>query len=965
MSNILTNQEIEERIRKNECLLLGQVPISNEEILDLLDYAQKTISNSQYFINENEPNLKLSLALVQIAISDYQDGNYWSKLIEKLQLDELNGQKQGIIGRCFLTTIRKYGLFELKENERASQFVENIKAHAFVTNNYMNDYFEFLNDYYENILFRDLTNTEDVESSLESLAEYLETTLDSSIDTLSQESKSGSIPKSYKLLKATREVIANNSSSILYNLFIHSLQLLDNFFYDDIVPEDDGSRFTQGFIKWVTQENNRNKIKDKREIAERKKYSKKPCIRNINKNGEIRFELFIPKRVYRKNECNGEISANIEINGITRKVNLEVSKDFGSYISEDYSLQILNPFDEIKLTIKTNSKENFVFKRTDYAFFNNNHILTNRLEKPLTTLYTRKNINVRVVEENNLDSIENYENIIRYLIQVDENTICYIDEKPFSIIGQYSEEPIFDDIIENFNVYNERNEIINAVRRHPTIFYIVPSNKIKGTALTINNRNFSVDRDEKIKVMDYPGDIEKKIVSADINELIENNTGLYKIEINRPGENNKVITQYLLLRRFNYRFDKYRYITEKNANLKLYTEFLNYKINNENCKITFINKEISTANYSVELSEKIREMNITLFINEQKFFITFPINMVLYGPSLERLQYGIKDYTWYKDINQYMIIIFPNTKKLGLFIDKNTKNITWGTYNQDGYYNFNLKNIINEIYEINKKYVYINIRFEDYSEKDTKLYKAIKTIIINPYFDIEFYEGKMCFNITEMSEVENISVYYSITEEGKSEPIISHRKLLKGVNYLPELERNKNYFITPVMEEKDKFGFGIKEQTMPSRRRGIMNATIPLTLQKTYTKKLIIDSFVIGGFNYALKGNYDYFVDITKIKNRKEMLGYLYEIKEFSDGHSEKRNMGKVRITNYHFIANNYYFEIKQYSETLDDWVGLTYIKDQIRLIENDNEILDSLTTSNVIILEYDDYKYVSKEGIK
>ena len=144
-----------------------------------------------------------------------------------------------------------------------------------------------------------------------------------------------------------------------------------------------------------------------------------------------------------------------------------------------------------------------------------------------------------------------------------------------------------------------------------------------------------------------------------------------------------------------------------------------------------------------------------------------------------------------------------------------------------------------------------------------------------------------------------------------------------------------------------------------------MNATIPLTLQKTYTKKLIIDSFVIGGFNYALKGNYDYFVDITKIKNRKEMLGYLYEIKEFSDGHSEKRNMGKVRITNYHFIANNYYFEIKQYSETLDDWVGLTYIKDQIRLIENDNEILDSLTTSNVIILEYDDYKYVSKEGIK
>lgn len=178
----MRSSDLLEKINGYECYLLGQIPLNNDEIEEVMNYAKNIISLEDRYIIEG-PDLILSTALVQIAISEYQDGKYWEVLKNKLNIENISGQKQGILGRIFIRTLREYKLFELKENLNGSmRYVENIKAHAFITNNYMERFYDFLYDYYDNNLFRDISNG--VEDTLQDLSDYIKTTLKQDNDTV-------------------------------------------------------------------------------------------------------------------------------------------------------------------------------------------------------------------------------------------------------------------------------------------------------------------------------------------------------------------------------------------------------------------------------------------------------------------------------------------------------------------------------------------------------------------------------------------------------------------------------------------------------------------------------------------------------------------------------------------------------------------------------------------------------------
>ena len=344
----MTNKEILSKIKENECYLIGQIPLSDEEIAFIMNYTKNFINlDDKYMVDGAD--LILSIGLVQVAINEYQDGRYWENLKNKFDID-ISVQKQGILGRIFINTIKEFKLFELKQNENGfMQYVENIKAHAFVTNNYMEGFYDFLYDYYENNLFRDISNG--VEETLQDLSDYIKTTTKRNNDTI-YSNYNGKTKKSYKLLKSTREVIAQCSGDILYQLFYPSLKIIDNNFYDGILPTDTTNRFTKIFIEWNEKKNakneNRNKIINKRKI-----YSHKPYLMlNTNKYVRSPFTLIIPKRRYRATECNGKVSTIVTINGIARPAKeLEVSTNMGTYISEEYRYQVNYPFDEIKIEI--------------------------------------------------------------------------------------------------------------------------------------------------------------------------------------------------------------------------------------------------------------------------------------------------------------------------------------------------------------------------------------------------------------------------------------------------------------------------------------------------------------------------------------------------------------------------------------------------------------------------------------
>ena len=233
-------------INKKGFQLLGQIPITEDEYDELI-YHTKIRTKYISVQTKVKSDLMLSVALVQIAIRHYKDGKYWQCFLEAID-EELPSAKLNYIGQIFAHTIQEYGLLELERKHNSSQmYVENIKAHAFVTNYYMQGFFDFAYAFFENNLFRELSD--DINDDIASLSQFMKSTINSS-DEVSSFSVDKKAAKSYKLLKSTREVFAQGEFQTIYSLFFPILEMIDKYFYDNEVPLFPQTRYEIQVIEW-------------------------------------------------------------------------------------------------------------------------------------------------------------------------------------------------------------------------------------------------------------------------------------------------------------------------------------------------------------------------------------------------------------------------------------------------------------------------------------------------------------------------------------------------------------------------------------------------------------------------------------------------------------------------------------------------------------------------------------------
>ena len=101
---------IEEKVSKylssSDVKLFSQIPISDEEYGFLLRYT-RNYSRSMYMASTAPANPLVALALVQIAIRTYAEGNYWDYFLNEMQMD-ISASKRNYLGQVFVSTIRKY-----------------------------------------------------------------------------------------------------------------------------------------------------------------------------------------------------------------------------------------------------------------------------------------------------------------------------------------------------------------------------------------------------------------------------------------------------------------------------------------------------------------------------------------------------------------------------------------------------------------------------------------------------------------------------------------------------------------------------------------------------------------------------------------------------------------------------------------------------------------------------------------
>ena len=172
-------EKFKEIINKPDIKLISQIEVSEEEYQLLLSYTRAKVKNIviQQFARAD---VYLSITMVQVAIRNYTEGNYWNYFIDEIGFD-IPTAKRSQLGKAFIATLREYALFEVAHDVGSNYaYVENIKAHSFVPNSYINGYLDFVFSFYDRNLSRYIDSN--IEEELSDMIDFMGTTLSDKTD---------------------------------------------------------------------------------------------------------------------------------------------------------------------------------------------------------------------------------------------------------------------------------------------------------------------------------------------------------------------------------------------------------------------------------------------------------------------------------------------------------------------------------------------------------------------------------------------------------------------------------------------------------------------------------------------------------------------------------------------------------------------------------------------------------------
>ena len=949
----ISEKSISELIANNNIKILGQIIVIESDYEQLIKYTKNKVKNL-YLSSIPRPDLILSLTLVNIAIKRYQEGKYWKCFQEEID-SNLPSSKLNYIGQIFAKTLRYYHLWELERDNNSSQmYVENIKAHAFVTNYYMDGFFDFSFAFYENNLFRVISD--DIQEDIDSLSDFMKTTLSNDKDAFSSYDSTKKAAKFYKLLKSTRAFFAQCQFQTVYSVFYPVLVLIDKYYYEEELPTMIQNRFESYFVEWCDkQKKSENSIVVTKKRV-RNVYSRKPIIR-VDVLNEKAY-IVIPPQKFRDEDCDGRASVSIICGGEVNHVELEIYKSFGMYISEEIRLSIENIFDEIEIIIHSNSDKKYHFKNSNYRIFNSSWESISRFSKGHNYILVKKGINVIWNnDEHVIDYTNNYLKWQYYSANIDDSTICYVGNKPISIIGEFSTEPVFDSIIEEFTIADINMRSIVAVREHPSVSFVVPKRKYEGTTVIINEKKYLLKDIAEKNTYEWPEDHEKYAISLVLDDLLGNKDGRYNIILDIPGEINRNVCEYILLCEFNCRLDKELYIYEDYGNIiikKTGYDIVpcsnNWSIDCENDKAVL---------YSFPIEEDMDSVKFLIKMKEEQYYVSYPLNLFKYGFSNTSMARPKTDFIWYKELGESLYVFIPKANLVEAFWMRSKKDRYEGIKIGTNLFRIDISEIVKTIKEESKRRVqYINLEYKDERTHQIPLPPVQRSAIVEPYFKIESENNNVFVDLSVKGEAE---IFVDIYDNHTGEIQIANRKIESGINYLPELSPEGFYDLYPYMIESDEFGFD-EEKTTLKYLKGVGCVDYNnLTKCRLTIKEILVDE-------EALKLEYKYLINVEAKEMEDIYIGSIHRVPIQGEklDWNNRRVFGQVKIKIYQ-KDEEMKFSLLMYSKDEEDWMPPYYDTLRNYILGCDNKLIYETKDYRRFIPMEEDYTefIVEMEGIR
>ena len=943
---MLSNNQIADILRENNFKLLGQIEISEKDYIELIEFVSAKVKN-MYMPTIPNADLMLSLALVQIAIRRYQDGRFWPCFEEEIGYS-VPSARLNYIGKIFYKTIKQYNLFIPRMDDGDFQYVEYIKAHAFITNYYMQGFYDFSYAYYENNLFRQL-NSESIEEDFEDLSSFMETTLKNKNDNI-VETGSNKAAKSYKLLKSTRTTFAICDANTIRKLFLPILKLIDNYFYDDEIPQISKNRYEEGFIEWCRIQDAKNNQKNEKNTRTRKEFSHKPYI-SVDVDKEF-SHIVIPPQKFRDEDCEGHATAIIEVNGYTENIELDVYKSFGLYITEEKHIPIPSIFDSIDITIKTLSEKHYHIPASNYRIFDRQWKYRNRFDIGYNYILVRHGVPTKWENsQDEIDSYDGYRNWNYFSAIINEESIFYVGNKPISIIGEFSAEPIFERKVEHFSAFNKEGNEIVVSREHPAVSFVVEKEKLNGSVLTVNNIKYSVETIKEKICYDWPEDKRKLAISVPLNVILPMEDKQYDVLLDVPGEGNKKLCSYLLVKKFDCRFNKPRYTYDATAMLKIIKGDCLFDITDESWEVESESEKSITYTIPLDMSSEKAELILYLY---DEYKITMPIRVFKYGFSETSMKSQRDEYIWYTELKETLYVKLPGAKSVSAYYGKLDMSTFEGILIAPDTFRIDISEFVRKINEDSQvTYHYITLEYEDNAKRRLGLPVIYRQTVIKPYFKL-FLDGEVPYIDVDIKGNSNVFVEIKTLS---GDMVVAKKPIANGKNTFPELSKDEYYNFQPFIEESGKFVFNTtREYMQPLSNVGCIDLD---NLEKC---ELIIKT--LSAEENILPLNYEYHLNLIKKEDEITYIGSLIGFKieshskngraryeKDSEGKAVRKKLGKVHafVTR---IEDELNVSLQVFSYDDEDWYSMYYDKSTKSLVHIDDPVLSSKEIDRFIELD-------------
>lgn len=608
------------RCEFSQCTYIGDISISNEEYIILIDYLKKYIEaiDDKDF---NYANIFLATALVNLGIKKY-DGAFWHHLEDETGISKIDRNTQEKLGNIFVNTLIKNEKIHIDVNK----YVNNILMHCFVTTNYAEDFFDFLFAYYRLDLDRDLEqNTTEMMSQL--------------IDVMKKADNQKS--RAYKIKKHTADAVLMNEKGSKIRIG-NVLKYIDRYIFEDIVPEQSQNRVAKLFVEWSKNSDKFNLEKDKYASVKdrRKKHFRFPFFNfNLETNN---FRLILPiQTIHTETESVAPvISWKITGQSFEQEIIVDFEESVIGYKTvncEFINIELEQLFETINIELLYNKriKKTFLIKSdyvrffdsTDYNFIKYDEFI--RAGKFFAVTPCGK----RIMSEK-IIAVDNIAGLPAFQLNVENGDVIILPTESPLPVGKPLEEGILSDgYIKNIHVEKDNNKYI-VYKKAPSLYFTMTHNDKRGALIIINGEKFRFN-EENASFFNNTKDKTGYILN--LRTYCKEN-GVYSVSLSIPSERRIRNYDFALVDELNIAFKDAPYIYDDTGTLNIKADSLD-----------------ETLSFNISPEEdyvRYRISNMDLLIQIPAFKWKSNIDNVWRTDHL--------NYVWYKELPSKLYIKFPD-----------------------------------------------------------------------------------------------------------------------------------------------------------------------------------------------------------------------------------------------------------------------------------------------------------------